>query len=236
MLERIVERLADTGRKAKRFGQYALLGLALAMPAQGCGGEAQGDDTARAGGCGNSSLTGKYVWNMENCETGMVQPFRPDCTGVFVGNSWRETSFTYQGSTLTIDFGQGMKSVDLLSFAGYRVSQVASFEICYENYYTSIDELTCGEVEWEWRKQHLSCMVSRLVEGDYMFLALEGEICPQRIFLLSAQPWPAIDTCRESVAYRQVQAAERECDDLSARRPSTDPSRYCPEWVPPDSF
>lgn len=138
-----------------------------------------GDDDSE-GSCGNSPLTGWYLWNV-GCTSGSVEAFTEDCRGLFDGG--REV--TFDGLVITMESGTITlrRNVSRSDFASRQTcsgddsppteSQLAYFE-------AQIDRTLC----------YLESN-SDLFIGDISSMRLNG-ICPgyEGLFILRNSPFP----------------------------------------------
>src|SRR3989344_1329788 len=81
---------------------------ALAFPSISCVtnnyyGEDGGSSGRRA--CGNSPLTGKYLWNVGNCESGAERPANTECK-LYLTSDDEMLQWGYQGFTVTNSDGE----------------------------------------------------------------------------------------------------------------------------------
>ncbi|MBI2146643.1 hypothetical protein HYU22_04860 [Candidatus Woesearchaeota archaeon] len=172
------------------------LSAALALPAAHCTTNNYYSGDGGSGGgraCGNSPLTGQYLWNVGNCEMGAERPADRDCN-LYLASDDDLLQFSYQGLTLMNDRGDHARLL-----RNFSCDDVCS-DSTPEEITRKCNNYQCA-LERDIGLYVVESGVNLCDEAGHCDITCQGVGLVDNLWVIKNSPWPGTEECRSMELY-----------------------------------
>ena len=162
-----------------------------------------GEEGNSNGACGNSPLVGKYLWMVDDCGMGTIDPLNISCQGILVAANGERGDIDYSGLTLRI----GTDDSGLLLRAGRKMGgssvTLELLRMVTESDLpppSTVNSDRCGPHNYNLNLYQ--CFLSHSQQLYLTFTPEIGKSCPgfPIFFEVKDEPWPGLDACIKTLS------------------------------------